>query len=238
MLKENADILNELAAPLRNDAIPPQVRATLPLYPRIIGDIAAANGDLVRSIDAARAELAMLDVGLGDLDAFIKSLGHAQLDASGDVAMADYRTIEPLMSKAVDALNKAAVAASQASQLFNMARSRQLEARINMLGLSSSPERYQTLQRVLDNRFHNGNIDYRTMLAQDLSPGEIVTASIVAADTNTTPAAVVAEAQSTHRSVVDVANARGVHAQALEIFLGLVYLSYTDDPETEARGGS
>jgi predicted Zn-dependent protease len=236
MLKENADIISELATPLKSDAIAPQVLVTLPLYPRMIADVAAADADLVRSVDAARAELAMLDVSLADLDAFVKSLGRAQLDPSGDVSMMDYRTIEPLMSKAVDSLNKAAVAASQASQLFNMARSRQLEARIDMLGLGSSPERYQTLQRVLENRFHNGNIDYKTMLAQDLSPGEIVTASIVAADTNTTPAAVVAEAQATHHSIVDIANARGVAAQALEIFLGLVYLSYTDDPEKEARG--
>jgi hypothetical protein len=37
--------------------------------------------------------------------------------------------------------------------------------------------------------------------------------------------------------VIDVANARGMHSEALEIFLGLVYLDYTDDPVQEAHAG-
>ena len=59
---------------------------------------------------------------------------------------------------------------------------------------------------------------------------------IVGADTNTTPQAVIAEAKASGKSIVDLANARGMYAQSLEIFLGLVYLSYMDDPEKEARG--
>jgi hypothetical protein len=43
------------------------------------------------------------------------------------------------------------------------------------------------------------------------------------------------EAITTHRSVVDVANERGMPAETLEIMLGLVYLDYTDDPEKEAH---
>ena len=41
---------------------------------------------------------------------------------------------------------------------------------------------------------------------------------------------------TTDRRIVDVANARGMRSEALEIFLGLVYLDYTDDPLKEARG--
>jgi len=40
----------------------------------------------------------------------------------------------------------------------------------------------------------------------------------------------------TGKTIVDLANARGMYAQSLEIFLGLLYLSYTDDPAKEARG--
>jgi hypothetical protein len=46
----------------------------------------------------------------------------------------------------------------------------------------------------------------------------------------------VQEAKSSNRRLVDVANARGMHAESLEIFLGLIYLDYTDDPEKEAHG--
>ena len=35
------------------------------------------------------------------------------------------------------------------------------------------------------------------------------------------------------KSPVDVANEHGMHAWPLEIFTGLVYLSYTDDPDKE-----
>ena len=45
-----------------------------------------------------------------------------------------------------------------------------------------------------------------------------------------------AEAKAGGKSIVDLANARGMYSQALEIFLGLVYLDYTDDPDKEARG--
>ena len=74
------------------------------------------------------------------------------------------------------------------------------------------------------------------MQRDNLAPGEVAAASIVAADTNTTPEAIVAEAKSTNRRIVDVANARGMRSESLEIFLGLVYLDYVDDPVKEAAG--
>jgi hypothetical protein len=74
------------------------------------------------------------------------------------------------------------------------------------------------------------------MQQHGLSPGEVAVASIVAADTNTTPLAVVEESKATSRQLVDIANDRGMHAEALEIFLGLIYLDYTDDPLKESRG--
>ena len=52
----------------------------------------------------------------------------------------------------------------------------------------------------------------------------------------TTPQAVIAEAKATNRPLVDLANERGMSAFSLEVFMGLVYLDYTDDPDKEARG--
>jgi hypothetical protein len=73
------------------------------------------------------------------------------------------------------------------------------------------------------------------MLHRNLTPGDVAEATIVAADTKTTPEAIVREAERTHRSIVDVANARGMESLSLEIFMGLVYLDYTDDPLKESR---
>ncbi|HEY0394059.1 MAG TPA: M48 family metalloprotease [Candidatus Elarobacter sp.] len=236
LLKENADILTELQAPLKLDNPPPQALATFPAYPRMLASLGAADADMVRGVDAARASLAMLDVGLGDLDLFINELRHFSFDNTNDINKNDYARMEPVMAKAVDSLNKAAVGATQASQLFNMARARQLETRIDMLGVQESPDRYQTFQHALDVRFHAKGPDYAEMVRQNLTPGQVASAVIVGADTNAAAPAILAEAKANGKSVIDLANARGMYAQSLEIFLGLVYLSYADDPEKEARG--
>jgi predicted Zn-dependent protease len=236
LLKENADLLAELAAPLKLDAPPPQALATFSSYPRMLASIGAADGDMVRGVDAARASLALLDVGAGDLDMFVRELQHVTLDGTGDIQISDYKRIEPLMTKAVDSLNKAAVGGAQASQLYNMARARQLEVRIDMLGVQQSPDRYATFQHALDVRFHTKGVDYNQLARQDLTPGEVAAAVVVGADTNAAPQAVIAEAKATGRSVIDLANSRGMYAQSLEIFLGLIYLAYADDPDKEALG--
>ncbi len=235
-LKENADILAELAAPLKLDAPPPQALATFPSYPRMLAALGAGDADMVRGVDAARASLALLDLGLGDLDGFVRELQHSSLDGTGDLSIMDYKRVEPAMTKAVDSLNRAAVGAAQASQLYNMARARQLQVRIDLLGLAESPDRYATFQHALDTRFHSKGLDYDQLARQNVTPGEVAAAVIVGADTNATAPAVLAEAKATGKSIVDVANARGMFAQSLEIFLGLVYLDYTDDPQKEAIG--
>ena len=237
LLKENADMLSELNAPLKLANPPPQALSTFPNYPRMLASIGAADADMVRGVDAARASLAVLDVSLGDLDAFVNELRrNVTFDPTGDISLSDYRRIEPVMTKAVDSLNKAAVGATQASQLFNMARARQLETRIDMLGLQESPDRYATFQHALDVRFHTKGVDYADLARQDLTPGQVASAVIVGADTNAAAPAILAESKASGKSIVDLANARGMYAQALEIFLGLVYLDYTDDPAKEALG--
>ncbi|MBV8689566.1 MAG: hypothetical protein JOZ59_05620, partial [Candidatus Eremiobacteraeota bacterium] len=237
VLKDSADILHELQAPLSQSPMTADSIALLPSYPHMLSGVNAASSDMIRSADASRAALALTDVALGDLDGFLKQLNRVSLDTFGDINQSDYNNLEPLMKKANDSLNAAAVAASQSTQLYNMARSRQLETRITMLGLGTSPERYATLQKALDLRVGSSGIDYTTMLHRGLTPGEVAAAAIVAADTNGTTGEILQEAAASHRPIVDVANARGMHAQALEIFLGLVYLDYTDDPQKELRTG-
>jgi predicted Zn-dependent protease len=235
LFKANADILTDVAAPLKLDSPPPQALATLAFYPRIVGDVTDASNDTTRALDSSVAALAVLNGALGDLDTFVRALARVQF-GGGDIPMDDYKRIEPLMTSATDSLARAATAATAANQTYNMARSRQLMAQIDMLGLASSPDRYKTLQRALDVRFANDAPDYAALLHDNLSPAEVAAAAIVAADTNVAPSAITGEAATEHHSIVDVANSRGMSAQALEIMLGLVYLDYTDDPDKEARG--
>ena len=235
LLRENAQILDEMQAPLNLNPIPSDSIAIFPSYPHMIGEISTADADMVRSVDAGRAAAMQLDSGLADLDAFFKRLQQIRLNAFGDVDQFDYTSLLPYMQKATASLGAAAISASQANQLYDLARARQLSTRITLLGVGTSPQRYDTLQKALNLRFSNDDIDYIGMLHDNVTPGELAAASIIAADYKTSPQAIIREAHETHRSVIDVANARGMHALALEIFMGLIYLDYTDDPAKEAQ---
>jgi predicted Zn-dependent protease len=235
LLKESADIYSEMLAPLSMSPVPAESVAILPSYPSMMNELTLADGEMLRSVDAARASLTMLDQSLGDLDELLKELDRAQISFNGDISPSEYTTLAPLMHKNVDEFNAAATAASQGLQLFNLARARQLSTRITLLGLGTSPQLYSTLQYALQQRFGSSGIDYRTMLHDDLTPGDVVAATIVAADIKSTPESVIAEAKASNQTIVDVANAHKMHAWPLEIFMGLVYLDYTDDPAKELR---
>lgn len=235
LLAENADILSQMQAPLKLNPIPSDSIAVFPQYPQMLSNLSAADGDMVRAVDAGRAAAMQLDQGLGDLDAFVKRLQQVQLNYFNDISQMDYEALVPYMQKAQASLGQAAVSASQATQLYNMARSRELSARITLLGVGTSPQRYDTLKKAINVRWNVDDLSYIDMLHDDVTPGQLTAASIVAADFHTTPQSIIREAHESHRSIVDVANAKGMHAEALEIFLGLIYLDYTDNPQDEAH---
>jgi beta-barrel assembly-enhancing protease len=235
LLKESADIYTDMLAPFAMTPIPTESVELLPSYPGVMNELTLANGEMLRSVDAARAALTQLDQSLGDLDEFLKELDRTQISFNGDISPSEYDTLGPMMKKTVAEFDDSATAASQSAQLYNMARSRQLSTRITMLGLGTSPELYSTLRYALQQRFGMDGVDYRTMLRDGLSPGSVTAATIIAADIKSTPQAVIAEAKSSGTTVIDVANAHKMHAWPLEIFMGLVYLDYTDDPSKELR---
>ena len=71
------------------------------------------------------------------------------------------------------------------------------------------------------------------MLHDTITPGDVVVATILAADIKSTPEDIVDQMVSEKKSPVDLADEHGMHAWPLEIFTGLVYLDYTDDPAKE-----
>ena len=237
LLAENARILEDMQRAMKSQPIPSDSIAIFPSYPQMFGELSSADGDMVRAVDAGRAAAMQLDQGLGDLDAFVKRLQQVQLNYFNDYSQMDYESFLPYMQKAQQSLGQAAVSASQAAQLYNMARSRQLSAEITMLGLGTSAPRYETLQKAINVRWNIDDLSYIDMLHDDATPGELTAASIVAADVRTTPQAILREAHETHRSIVDLANAKGMNAEALEIFMGLIYLDYTDNPQDEMHPG-
>lgn len=233
LLKESNSVLSEMQDTLNANPIPSDHVAILPSYPAMFDEIRRADSDIIRSVDAARASLTTLDQSLGDLDELLRRLAQTSTNFRGDMNQTDYGQVEQMMQKAMDGLNSAATEASQAAQLYNMARTRQISAHITLLGLGSSPGRYQTLQYALQQRFGLDGIPYDEMIHKNLTPGDVVVATILAADIKTTPDEIVDQMVSEKKSPVDLADEHGMHAWPLEIFTGLVYLDYTDDPAKE-----
>jgi beta-barrel assembly-enhancing protease len=233
LLKESNSILDEMQDTLNASPIPSDHVAILPSYPGIFDELRRADSDMIRSVDASRASLTTLDQSLGDLDELLRRLAYAPTNFRGDINQTDYNQIETMMQKALDGLNTAATEASQAAQLYNMARTRQISARITLLGLGASPGRYQTLQYALQQRFGMDGIPYDEMVHKNISPGDVVVATILAADIKSTPDEIVDQMVSERKSPVDLADEHGMHAWPLEIFTGLVYLDYTDEPSKE-----
>lgn len=233
LLKQNEEILSDMQGALDASPIPSESVAVFPSYPQMFGELSNADSDMVRSVDAGRASAMQLDVALGDLDAFIKRLQQVQLSYFGDIGEVDYNGLVPYMQKAQTSLGQAAESASEADELYNAARAREYEARITMLGLGTSPARYQTLQKAIDDRWNVDDLSYIDMLHDNVTPGELTAASIVAADFHTTPQTIIRESHDQGKSVIEVAEARGMHTESLEIFMHLIYLDYTDDPSKE-----
>ena len=233
LLKESNTILDEMQQTINSTPIPTDQIAILPSYPAIFGELRRADSDMIRSVDAARASLTTLDQALGDVDEFFREVIRTQPSYRGDYSQSQFNTIQPLMQKAMTDLDTSATQASQAVQLYNMARTRQLSARITLLGVGTSPERYASLQYVLQQRFGMNGIPYEDMIHDAITPGDVVVATILAADIKSTPEDIVDQMVSEKKSPVDLADEHGMHAWPLEIFTGLVYLDYTDDPAKE-----
>jgi predicted Zn-dependent protease len=230
-------LLGDMQSPLTLRVIPEQSRSILRSYPTMLADLERARADILRALDTSDSALAMLDAGLNDLEDLFHRFRQIRTDFNGNAPQRDYDALIPFMTKANASLDKAAAASIRAWQYRNLSRSRRMQTRITLLGLDFSPARYATLQYALRQRVENSGLDYAAMLDAGLTPGEVAAASIIAADTHAAPQDIVRQARDTHQSIIDIADTRNMSAHALTIFLGLVYLDYTDDPTREARDG-
>lgn len=237
VLEDQQLILRDLAAPLKEAPIPSTSAAIFSDYPTMLSELSRSQSDMLGAVDASRASALLLDGAISRLDEFFRQFVGIRLNFNGDINKQDYDSLLPYLKKSLASVNAAAIAASKADQLFDMARSRQLSARITMLGIGSSPQRYASLRYALQQRFGNTGISYSDMIKDHLTPGQVTTASILAADKGEAIRDVIADAKAKGLSLVDEANAQDMHAWPLEIFMGLTYLDYTDNPQREISGG-
>jgi Zn-dependent protease with chaperone function len=231
-LMETREILDEMSAPLAMHPMPDESIPILASYPQMLNSLSLSEENVQQAIQTAKAATTTLQQGLDELQDSTRTL-QDESSGFGGVSAQDIGSMEPGMRGALTSFDAAATTASQAAQLYNMARSRALSVRITLLGLGDSPQRYATLQYALQQRFGMSGVDYATMLRDGITPGDVTAATILAADIHSTPQTIVDESLRTKTPVVDLANEHGMHAWPLEIFMRLVYLDYTDDPVTE-----
>ena len=98
LLKDGADIYKEMLRPFSMAPIPGDALALLPQYPAMVNELSLADSDMLRSVDAGRASLTMLDQSVGDLDEFLKNLNQVRVGYNGDI---DTRGVQP--ARAADA---------------------------------------------------------------------------------------------------------------------------------------
>ena len=65
----------------------------------MVNELSLADGDMLRSVDAARASLTMLDQSVGDLDEFLKNLNQVR-SASTATSARGLQTLAPQMQSA------------------------------------------------------------------------------------------------------------------------------------------
>jgi Zn-dependent protease with chaperone function len=232
LLADIREIIDEMAEPLAMRPVPDESVPILASYPQMLHSLALSEDDVQHAIQTAKTATTALQQGADDLQDSMRTI-EDDYSGYGGVSPQDIGSMESGMRRALAVFNQAATTASQAAQLYNMARSRALSVRITLLGLGDSPQRYATLQYALQQRFGMTGIDYATMLHDGMTPGDVTAATILAADIHSTPQAIVDESLQTKTPIIDLANEHGMHAWPLEIFMRLVYLDYTDDPVTE-----
>ena len=163
MLEENAAILGELRGALAVDPIPPPSLALLSSYPQVIADVGRTNDDLRRALDASFAAIVQLQIGLGDFDILIKQIAYLHGSLGGEIDAREFAALQPAIHRADASLHRAATLGAQARQAYDLARARQLQSRITLLGVSYPPGAIRRVRRraedALRRRSHRSDDD-------------------------------------------------------------------------------
>lgn len=221
-----AELHREVAALVADDQVPAEDRALLPQYSEMTSSLRATSTDLASAVSETYDALLRLDHGLDALEALFRDVDRQQREGGS-------LNVKGALKSSLDstqlALQPAVQAINEASQRYNRARSRQLALRLVLLNLAAYPDRRASLAYALDERLAPEQPAAAVTGWSDASAGEYAAARILGADAGIVPQTLLAKARLAHGSVLDLPEVAGVDTETLEIFLGLIYLDYTDD---------
>ncbi|HEY7981940.1 MAG TPA: M48 family metalloprotease [Candidatus Eremiobacteraceae bacterium] len=223
--------LGDMAGPLRAGTLSAQSRTLLPLYPSAAGALGTASDELVSAVDSARGAVSTAGDSVQSLADYLAALNKI-VTTNGDIAAKDMPNVQAALDKALAAWDFSKNMADQASNAMYAAQSRQLSARLDLLDLYSSPQRYDAYRKALAFRFAGVALpDYAGAQALNATPGELGMASWLSYETKIPVATLVKQSQDGGVSCADLALQRNLFGESLEIAEGLLLQNYVDAPQ-------
>jgi hypothetical protein len=232
LIDDNLRMLHELAGPLRDVAPPPATQSVMPYYPAIAAALTTSSDELVRAIDRARGAVTSAADGVKVIKDYFILLD--QIDTtSGDIKDADMPRVRAAMDKAQSAWDQIKAAALLADDEVYAAQSRWLSAHLSLLDLTSSPQRYADYQRAMTFRFPGVvTPDYAAAQRSAVPAGEIGCLAWLSYETKQPVDQLLGQEQASGESCEDMALAKGLLTESMEIGVGLLYYDYIDKPHT------
>jgi predicted Zn-dependent protease len=231
LLGDVNDTLGDMAAPLRAGTLSAHSRTLLPMYPSAAGALGAASDALVGAIDSARGAVSTAGDSVQSLADYLAALNKI-VTTNGDIAAKDMPSVQAALDKALAAWDFSKNMADQASNAMYAAQSRQLSARLDLLDLYSSPQRYDAYRKALTFRFADVALpDYAGAQALDATPGELGMAAWLSYETKIPVATLIKQSHDAGVSCADLTLQRNLFGESLEIAEGLLLQNYVDAPQ-------
>lgn len=232
LIVDNRSALRDMAGAISGGTLTPKTQALLPYYPFLTAQLEQSSDEVVRGMVRARASVAMGASAVRLLSNFFNSASAMKMDKSGDVAAADWPKVQSDLDAALPVWDGAAAMAATGSDLVYAAQTRQLSARLTLMDLFSSPQRFNAFRRALAFRFPGVAIpEYRSVAEQDVTPGELGCAAWLAFETKQSASQVIARTRASDASCPDLALQQRLPGESMEIAEGLLYSDYVTKPQ-------
>jgi predicted Zn-dependent protease len=228
---QNMEPLHNMAGSLAAASLSDTTRVLLPSYPLLASRLSAAGDHFVRAVDDARAAIAMSNDAVKQLGTFLAAL-NAVDTTGGDIAAKNMPPIAQAMTAALTSWDAAQAMAQRASDLMYAAQTATLSANLSLLDLYSSPARYDAYRKAVAFRFPGVTLpDYEAVAGSAVTPGELGCDAWLSYETKEPVERFIAEETASGVSCPDIALARHLFGESMEIAEGLLYEDYIEVPE-------
>ncbi len=228
LVKDDIGVLNEMNARVTAPVITGDTLRLLPFYGEMTSGMNASTDQLVQAITADRGALALGWQTLPPLDAYFRQLSRTPVDFGGDISPLAAQQLKPLATAAEAALDAAAHASDVAQSLYFSAQSRQIQARITLLGVGYPEGRYDSLAQSIRHRLGLEPPTYAQVLNLGMSPGDVAVASWLAAEEKVPVSTVINEQRAVNKPFIDMGLDKHLSQESLEVVLGLWWEGYTE----------